>query len=594
MKHSGLLTLLMLFCCSSVLRADESVQLDVCDVSFLWPLPETADDANQLIAINENLTQDGNGICSQALFERLIELAEDLELDDEGQKVGIDFLDDKLKDIGNWKIAGIRIDPSAPGCSSKIRVDDNFGSTAQIRLIAQPVLTSGQASKAHDFTIHFVFSYVRNTERPFEADEIQFRKIVDNLVEIKEKLKSANVETSGAKLGIHPGFETDSIHLTEMLREFLKSHLASSRLNAVAFMGIESGAEPWVFFATSKNAQSGEFELVSVHPSLNPSAGQALSFVTDNTVFPIPRNHQFGPLVGVSTSHLFQPGNTERKLFSDSTDSMLSTVKVKHIADIVANPELSHFFTTDCVSCHSESALRHTKLDGAFSEFAFKLPEGISAVNPDVLPKDVWNVRNFGWGFKSFGKMEPTVTMRTANEAAESAHFINEHYLSDSETNLAPEENEMVANALTLVMTCPTDEAFNQLKTKVEGLLGRDDNPINKALDEIGNVHFARFVFLNKSRQVMVITTYDGDFESYIVRFSEKIGDVFNLILAHVEDADSMKDEAGNVSVQDNIGEFLEFVKAHDLGAVQPFYSAYPDLSVQNIKQLKKMADEQE
>lgn len=114
---------------------------------------------------------------------------------------------------------------------------------------------------------------------------------------------------------------------------------------------------------------------------------------------------------------------------------------MKHIADIVANPEMSHFFTTDCISCHSESSLRHLRLNGESTDFAFKMPDGISGVDPEMLPVTdprfpTWNVRNFGWGFKTFGEnMVPTVTMRTANEAAESAQFINETYLSDSDAD---------------------------------------------------------------------------------------------------------------------------------------------------------------
>ena len=65
---------------------------------------------------------------------------------------------------------------------------------------------------------------------------------------------------------------------------------------------------------------------------------------------------------------------------------------------------------------------------------AFKPAAGISGVAEDVLPKDRWNLRNFGWGFNFTGGsgfprgFQPTVSQRAANEAAESADYINKNY----------------------------------------------------------------------------------------------------------------------------------------------------------------------
>ena len=56
------------------------------------------------------------------------------------------------------------------------------------------------------------------------------------------------------------------------------------------------------------------------------------------------------------------------------------------------------------------------------------LPAGISGVEPSALPQTKWNVRNFGW-FPRQGTVAATATMRTANEAAETADFVNREYL---------------------------------------------------------------------------------------------------------------------------------------------------------------------
>jgi hypothetical protein len=64
--------------------------------------------------------------------------------------------------------------------------------------------------------------------------------------------------------------------------------------------------------------------------------------------------------------------------------------------------------------------------DGTFTKVR---PAGISGVDETVLPTHPWNVRNFGWVPLPNGTVA-TVTMRTANEAADSADFINRQYLN--------------------------------------------------------------------------------------------------------------------------------------------------------------------
>src|SRR5689334_9335151 len=107
-------------------------------------------------------------------------------------------------------------------------------------------------------------------------------------------------------------------------------------------------------------------------------------------------------------------------------------------------------------------------------------------------------------------------------------------------------------------MTAESPEAFAELRKTVEDLqaLPTKENPVVAALDKLGTVHFARFVFLGDD-QVAVITTYDGDFDRYINDFIDEIGDVFNALLAHVD--------RSLVPVQSHRAEFLKFVKDHDL-----------------------------
>jgi hypothetical protein len=134
-----------------------------------------------------------------------------------------------------------------------------------------------------------------------------------------------------------------------------------------------------------------------------------------------------------------------------------------------------------------------------------------------------------------------------------------------------------VQNPLTLVMKAKSPEDFAALRQRVEHLMSLppDQNPVTVALNKIGTVHFARFAFLDND-QLAVITTYDGDFDVYINEFTDEIGEVFDAILSHVEDAPPLP-------VQTYRKEFIDYIRAHDLRCVGTFYSAYPDRTVLDI-----------
>jgi hypothetical protein len=134
-----------------------------------------------------------------------------------------------------------------------------------------------------------------------------------------------------------------------------------------------------------------------------------------------------------------------------------------------------------------------------------------------------------------------------------------------------------VQKPLTLVMRVRT-EAREALRAEVDRLqaLPREQNPVITALDAIGTVHFARFVFLDDER-LAVITTYDGDFERYIMDFVDHIGPVFDMLLPHMVDPPPLP-------VQQHPEEFLAYVNRHDLGCVGTFYSAYPTRPVLDIR----------
>lgn len=146
-----------------------------------------------------------------------------------------------------------------------------------------------------------------------------------------------------------------------------------------------------------------------------------------------------------------------------------------------------------------------------------------------------------------------------------------------AEAHVQQAGDDQVQQPLTLVMPVRPG-AGAALRAEVAALqaLPRERNPVTTALDALQTVHFARFVFIDDER-LAVITTYDGDFEHYIMDFVDHIGPVFDKLLQHMVDPPPGK-------VREHREEFLAYVRKHDLGCVPPFYSAYPDRSVVDIR----------
>lgn len=142
-----------------------------------------------------------------------------------------------------------------------------------------------------------------------------------------------------------------------------------------------------------------------------------------------------------------------------------------------------------------------------------------------------------------------------------------------------PAPEPAVQSPLTLIMTIKSADdakALAALLARIQAM-PPEQNPIWAALTKLNIVHFARFVFLEQNTKLAVITTYDGSFEDYINDFIDEIGDVFNALLAHMSDAPPLP-------VQKFRNEFLAYVRANDLRAIEPFYSAYPKATVLDIK----------
>jgi hypothetical protein len=553
-------------------------RLDVNDVTFLWPVPKTRSDATNLVSLDTQLLDGSGPIISRNAFDALVIAAQKTTvINSAGLENRINFAQfrTEFEKPSTWKIVGFRIDPSAPGTTAL--VTSAFGSTPQLRLVAQPVtLDAKETVRIHDVTAHFVFSFVKppvpgSTPALPAPDREKFSAIVTDLVTLKQSALKSGIRTDG-KLSVHPGLGQNPADFSGQVATLIRKHLSADRLSGMAFMGLEP-PEPWIFFAMVK--KDGAF-VSAPHPTTG--SVEMLTFRGGTAVMPGPKNKNVDQSRGVSTLSLFARDiqtKLESPVFQD-----LPGLQQRHVPDLIANPLRAHFFNTDCVSCHTESARRRSlRIGSKESEFRYSLPPGISGVDENLLPQSDWNVRNLGW-FPRGVSAVPTVTMRTANESAECADFINRQYLSIGASNKIT--STQVANPLTLVMKAKSKQDLDQLKALLNKMqsLPPDKNPIAVALKKMSIVHFARFVFIGDD-QLAVITTYDGELDDYLDLFVNEIGEVFNQILAHVQDAPPLP-------VSDNRKEFLAFVRRHDAQCVQPFYSAYPDLRVLDILTLQQ------
>ncbi len=435
-------------------------RFDVNDVSFLFPMPASADDVKGLISADDVLSDGGPVPWPPGAFQNMLDAIQSnagaITFSDGVSRVG---LKPGFDSRTNWKVAGIRVDPSAPGGSDEIVA--KFGETPQIRLIVQPVTVADNGKvTVHDFAAHLVYSFTTGAEQTGPGflpraipDRDKFRAILDDLAKLKGNLKTAGIDTQGMPLGVHPGLKRDAA-LTDFaaqLKAFLGKHLIDTKLGGMAFLGTPVDApEPWIFGGLQRTPD-GKY-VPAPSSSLSGASSQGVNVLggTSGEVVPVPLSTNRNPITnnlalplaqrrGVATAALFakldmtaldapavigQDGDGN-PVVDQGQDGPLRN---RDIPDFVANPRATHFFSGDCVSCHTESRRRKVFLLPD-SPLRYIRPDGISGVDPNVLPAEDYNVRNFGW-FQRIGG--PTVTLRAANETASVVDFINRVYFGNA------------------------------------------------------------------------------------------------------------------------------------------------------------------
>lgn len=421
------------------------------DVSLLFPPPTRAEDFAKLIAVRDLTTQNPQDptkrdlVWPYSVFQQFIEIANGPAAQVAGSQVGIG-LPAEAQSIDAWFVAGIRIDAGAPGLSNEIRAQ--FGQLPEIRLIIQPVTRNPDGTpNVLDIAGHLIFDFNSPTT-PAQAgclplgspDLATFNKIVADLATLRTKLGSGQlgehkVTTSDFPLGVHPGLvdTTTESNVRQEIKSLLEKYISSARLHAMAIAGLPAGAhKPWIFLSMAEvppgfdpNCPKGGF--CAVHgPTLDGKQFAQMLQPEGNVPRVVPEPHT-NNLNQITCKNAAAPGGlpiAQRTGVSTAdlfVDPPPPADKTKQILDVIADPGKSHFFNTDCVSCHTETRRTIELLN----------TKDIPGIDPTVLPTGSWDVRNFGWAPPAGkGVFHAEVTRRTAAETTAVVTFINSEVLA--------------------------------------------------------------------------------------------------------------------------------------------------------------------
>jgi deferrochelatase/peroxidase EfeB len=140
---------------------------------------------------------------------------------------------------------------------------------------------------------------------------------------------------------------------------------------------------------------------------------------------------------------------------------------------------------------------------------------------------------------------------------------------------------QQVSHGLNLSLKLRSKDKMGELLFKI----AQAQSKIDAGLDELGFVHFARFLPTHDSTALQVITEFDGPLAPYVLDFAIEIGDVFDMLLSYTEGAEHI------IPIRDHPAEFLAFVQKNNTVSVTGLppqqdlglYSAYRDRTVLEI-----------
>lgn len=132
----------------------------------------------------------------------------------------------------------------------------------------------------------------------------------------------------------------------------------------------------------------------------------------------------------------------------------------------------------------------------------------------------------------------------------------------------------MVQNPLNLKLTLLPPYEANMLR--LLEIFREYDDRLKTSLNGVYFIHFARFLVIN-DKELLIITTYDGDFYIYMLSFLKNLGWFFNEILPLVDGGAEL------VPVGENVEQFSAFARKNNLHLLPKLTTPYPGLTVLDI-----------
>ena len=119
----------------------------------------------------------------------------------------------------------------------------------------------------------------------------------------------------------------------------------------------------------------------------------------------------------------------------------------------------------------------------------------------------------------------------------------------------AVQPSENVQRMMNLIMPLKDKSAIG--RARAAAAVAQNVDEIFAGLDNVGTVHFARFLLIGDS--ICMISVYDGDFTNYIRDFIATIGSVFDEVVKLVEGGEAI------IPSEDHVDAFIDWVHVHDL-----------------------------
>lgn len=356
---------------------------DLNDVTYLMPLPQTAD--------QENLIDWSESLLPTQILQELPRLTPGAELGTVTRTI---------------KVFGVRVDPC-------FQANPMAPCQAQVRFVWQPLVIGVQGRATTQDAAYHSF---------YNLTDSQFQNLLQALQAWKSRFVTNATRTNGLALQVHPILASSPQALTEFNRLIL-SHLQSAKLSRATAMVLRGGGNMWAFTGLDlSTAQDGSTLLIPIRiPRLTQAAqtfvNQAVPFDSfeESAIVPSPVQVEdnFGDFVKLAKKNHFL---TEAEL----NQALKSAAKFE-------NPRFFNSENLDCMSCHLAQPVR----TWTEPEFAKKNP--VAPVFAETYTNPRHNLENTTTELLNTGQLRglgyfgwnAVISQRVIHDSAEVADQLN-------------------------------------------------------------------------------------------------------------------------------------------------------------------------